>query len=194
MLSEMNKKTILIVLLVIFLLLSCCCASSVGSYFLFKDRVKELIDNGINDFREKINDKIENELNDFSTINDIIEDNISEKNNDEDLIIKDSSISGKIGFPSEYLPEQRVCAVNIQDAKEYCITTKVQSFKIKVPAGNYNVYAMLTEGDYGYKAYYTEFIKCGQENDCGSHDPVIVVVSKGEEVTGIDPIDWYAGN
>ena len=67
-----------------------------------------------------------------------------------------------------------------------------------MPPGDYHVYAYLPDpARYGagyskdYRAYYSEFVKCGMRDNCKSHEPITVKVKSGETVSGIDPMDWY---
>jgi hypothetical protein len=64
---------------------------------------------------------------------------------------------------------------------------------MRVPVGNYYVYAMtnLVKGREDYKAYYSEFVICGLNVNCESHEPIIVTVTAGETTSKIDPSDWY---
>lgn len=108
------------------------------------------------------------------------------------------SISGSVGYPSEFIPEDMiVCAENLDTDVEYCEEiiegdeyTYNLGYVVEVPYGEYNVYAKLSDDD--YKAYYSEFVPCGMSVDCPSHDPITVTVdADSSEITEIDPIDWY---
>ncbi|MCC6405121.1 MAG: hypothetical protein IT405_01925 [Candidatus Yanofskybacteria bacterium] len=112
-------------------------------------------------------------------------------------------IEGITGYPSEFNPEQTVCAQSVTDAALVrCVDAPEQegsvapTFSIKVPAGRYTVYAILKDpADLGLteqkKAYWSAFVTCGFLASCADHSPLEVIVSSGATVTGIQPHDWY---
>ena len=108
------------------------------------------------------------------------------------------TITGQIAYPSEFLPPQRVVAFNIEDDENYFVT-EVQSgstFTLEVPPGNYYVLAyVINPSQVGtppdYYAAYSQAVVCGLEAACDDHSLVAVEVQTGENITGIDPIDWY---
>ena len=61
---------------------------------------------------------------------------------------------------------------------------------IKVPVGEYHVYAQVPTGN-AYKAYYSKFVTCGLKAECPSHSPISISVKKDTTTTGINPRDWY---
>jgi hypothetical protein len=116
-------------------------------------------------------------------------------------------IEGSLSYPSEFIPpDMTICAENLDTKKLYCTKKHLKAkkyqyqvgYKLTVPPGNYHVYAYLPDpARYGasyskdYRAYYSDFVKCGQTIDCKSHAPIAVQVKSGETVSGIDPQDWY---
>jgi hypothetical protein len=116
-------------------------------------------------------------------------------------------IEGSLAYPSEFIPpDMKVCAENIATKERFCTAKHLkgkqyqygEGYQLKVPPGEYLVYAYLPDpGQYGagypqdYRAYYSEFVKCGMRAECPSHAPVVVRVNSGEKHTGIDPQDWY---
>ena len=107
-------------------------------------------------------------------------------------------ITGSLSYPSEGLPDDlEVCAVNTLTESQYCTNDKINSdkftygigYNVEVPVGSYLVYSK-TQYD-TYKAYFSEFVTCGLEANCQSHEPIIVFVSAGQTVENIDPGDWY---
>lgn len=121
------------------------------------------------------------------------------------LAALNGTIEGSLSYPGEFIPELEVCAENIKTAEEFCTYEQIEDkkymygygYKIEVPEGSYQVYAQLIETEdedayADYKAYYSEFVTCGLEYDCPSHNPITVEVSAGETVTDVDPHDWYA--
>lgn len=118
-----------------------------------------------------------------------------------------SIIEGSLAYPSEFIPpDMTICAENIASKQRFCTAQHLkgkqyqygEGYKLKVPPGEYYVYAYLPDpGKYGasypkdYRAYYSEFVKCGMRAECPSHAPVVVRVGSGEQLQGIDPQDWY---
>jgi hypothetical protein len=116
-------------------------------------------------------------------------------------------IEGSLSYPSEFIPpDMTICAENLATKKIYCTNKHLKAkkymykvgYKLEVPPGDYHVYAYLPDpAKYGasyskdYRAYYSEFVKCGMSVDCPSHAPITVKVKSGETVSGIDPMDWY---
>ena len=110
-----------------------------------------------------------------------------------------SIIEGSLGYPSDFIPsDMEVCAENAQTGKNYCTENHIKDekytygkgYKVKVPPGDYFIYASLFSWE-NYKAYYSEFITCGLSVECLSHKPILVSVKKGDIVTDINPMDWY---
>jgi hypothetical protein len=116
-------------------------------------------------------------------------------------------IEGALSYPSDFIPPDMViCAENLATKQIYSTHRHLKSgkyqykvgYRLEVPPGDYQVYAQLPDPTkYGagfpkdYRAYYSEFVKCGQTVDCKSHAPIVVTVRSGETVGGIDPQDWY---
>ena len=116
-------------------------------------------------------------------------------------------IEGSLSYPSDFIPDDMtICAENLATKKIYSTHKHVKAkkyqykvgYKLTVPPGDYHVYAYLPDpARYGagfpqdYRAYYSDFVKCGQTVDCKSHAPIVVKAKSGETVSGIDPQDWY---
>jgi hypothetical protein len=116
-------------------------------------------------------------------------------------------IEGSLSYPSEFIPDDMIIgAENLATRKIYCTDKHIDSrkytykvgYKLTVPPGDYHVYAQLPDpAKYGadmpkdYRAYYSDFVKCGMSVDCKSHAPIVVKVKSGQTVIGIDPQDWY---
>lgn len=98
-------------------------------------------------------------------------------------------ITGHVGYPSESIPpEMEICADREDKVETYCTYTKVgTSYTLPVPGASYKVYARV--GD--QTAFYSDFVTCGLNVNCPSHDPIIVKVSNGLTTTDVDPTDWY---
>jgi hypothetical protein len=120
---------------------------------------------------------------------------------------KPGVIEGSLSYPSEFIPDDMtICAENLATQKIYCTSKHLKAkkyrykvgYKLEAPPGDYHVYAKLPDpARYGasyskdYRAYYSEFVKCGMSADCPSHAPIVVRVKSAETVSGIDPQDWY---
>jgi hypothetical protein len=107
------------------------------------------------------------------------------------------TITGSLGYPSEVMPEQIICAEDLTEKSIFCTKKNIQDQKFKhgigyeleVPAGTYHVYAEVPGND--YQAFYSEFVTCGFDVNCPSHEPISITVTRDETVSGIDPQDWY---
>ena len=116
-------------------------------------------------------------------------------------------IEGSLSYPSEFIPpDMTICAENLATKKIYGTNQHRKAkkykfkvgYKLEVPPGDYHVFAQLPDpAKYGagyakdYRAYYSEFVKCGMSVDCLDHTPIVVKVKSGVTVSGIDPMDWY---
>ncbi len=117
------------------------------------------------------------------------------------------TIEGSLSYPSEFIPpDMVVCAENLATRQRHCTNHHLkgkkyrygEGYRLRVPPGDYHIYAYLPDPSiYGasspkdYRAYYSEFVKCGMNVDCPSHKPVVVKVKSGEILRRIDPMDWY---
>jgi hypothetical protein len=112
----------------------------------------------------------------------------------------DGYIEGPVSYPSEGIPPDiRVCAVNLVTSRESC-TKKLtrsgrfrsgQGYRIAVPPGNYQVYAIAPSFDPGYQAFYSAFVVCGYRTTCADHSPITITVRSGQTRSGIEPGDFY---
>jgi hypothetical protein len=102
------------------------------------------------------------------------------------------SISGKLSYPSEFIPPLRVVAFNIFD----------QSYRYVDTIQNQSTYQIsgLAPGKYHVVAYaggslaggYTPAVACGLSVDCTDHSLIDVAVFAATDTSNIDPADWYA--
>jgi len=108
------------------------------------------------------------------------------------------NVSGRLIFPSDWLPPQVVCAVPVDGGNRLC--TRVREgqdrFNMQIPVGRYYF-----SSEYrGQKAWYTTF-----DNECGANcggAPVSARIVEIHEysltpdsVTGVCVCDWYnSGN
>jgi hypothetical protein len=116
-------------------------------------------------------------------------------------------IEGSLSYPSEFIPpDMTICAENLATKQIYCTDKHLKGrkyhykvgYNLTVPPGDYRVYAQLPNpAKYGagfprdYRAYYSEFVKCGMSVECKDHTPIVVTVKSGATTSGVDPWDWY---
>jgi len=127
--------------------------------------------------------------------------------NDENVAqpMKVGNIEGSLSYPSESIPPMKVCIENPQKELITCTNKRIANKKytygfgytLSVPPGNYFAYAILentknTASDLeGYKAYYSEYVKCGIKVECKDHSPIQFTVEEGKTTPQIDVTDWY---
>jgi hypothetical protein len=182
--TEKKSSNSMVIIFLIFLVLVLGGALVAGGIVLIPGYFSYKVDKAVeNNAEEEENEEEEEE-------EDVEEDDVEDS--------QAGTISGSVGYPSDYIPEDMiVCAEEISSGDEYCEEmidgddfTYNKGYIVDVPYGDYYVYASIP-GD-TYRAYYSEFVPCGLSVDCPSHDPISVTVdSTSNELTGIDPIDWY---
>lgn len=105
-------------------------------------------------------------------------------------------IEGRLSYPSDGIPRDlRVCADNLDVRGTTCTNRHMRlpngwGYRLAVPAGRYHVWASTREMP-GYRAYYSDYVRCGSHVSCPSHRPIEVEVRPGETTRSIDPGDWY---
>lgn len=114
--------------------------------------------------------------------------------------IATGSITGLLGYPSDFLPAMKVFAVSTVDSsKWYRVDTPLSATQAtytltNVPAGTYRVYAYTSNSTPTTFAAgsYTEYVRCGMQPPCADHAVIVITVSAGQATTGVDLRDWYA--
>lgn len=117
------------------------------------------------------------------------------------------TITGKLSYPSEFLPPMRVVAFGLTDKKAYFVdTAKGQGrYSLNVPAGTYYLVSYPHEGTAGNTGQvdsytlgggplaggYTQMVPCGLTAGCEDHTLLPIIVTEGQTVNA-DPGDWYA--
>lgn len=117
------------------------------------------------------------------------------------------SISGRLGFPSEFLPPLVTYAVSTDGRRFYRVqsVTWQQHYTILGMApGDYFVVTTAgfrgqriassarTEPVWTFGAAYTKAVLCGLSIQCADHSLLAVHVISGVATSNIDPADWYA--
>ena len=118
-----------------------------------------------------------------------------------------ATITGKLSYPSEFLPPMRVVLFSVKNGRAYFVdTAKGQGqFSLNVPAGTYYLVAYPYEGTAGntgqvdsytlgggpFAGGYTQMVPCGLASGCDDHTLLQITVPEGQTVTA-DPGDWYA--
>ena len=102
-------------------------------------------------------------------------------------------ITGNLNYPSDSIPADiDVCAETLDGKTQHCgAQTSGATYTLEVPVGIYRVYSYLKSVP-AERAYYSQFVRCGYNVACPSHEPVTVTVEEGQTVSGIEPGDWYA--
>lgn len=107
-------------------------------------------------------------------------------------------VSGRLAYPSEYLPPMRVCAVDADDpGRGWCVETTegTDRYTLRVPAGRWWLLAWPQDtGTAGDPGAHTDAVECiaAAEAGCDNHALRVVALAPGEQRHGIDIIDWYA--
>jgi len=132
-------------------------------------------------------------------------------------IVQYGTISGTPSYPSEGIPaDEKACVVSVADSSKIycdnigekqtkptcspvadanCDAPALVKFSIKVPTGDYFVYATAEKELPNYRAYYDEYSKCGNSVNCPITDHkqyIKVTVTPNATVENADPGDWYA--
>ncbi len=188
-----SKNPLIIALAVMLAVLLVCSGLGAASWFIFKEQLTDIIKQYIED-TEKSEKNTEDKNGANTDANSDL--NISDDEEEEEKEEETGFIRGLLSFPSEFIPDDmEVCAEPIGAGTEICTTEHIAgargyTYELEVPAGSYYVYAVVPSYNPNYKAYYNEFVACG-EWGCDDHTPIEVEVEAGEIVEGIDPGDWY---
>jgi len=101
-------------------------------------------------------------------------------------------IEGTYSFPADYIPkDMKIVAHNVVTGEEFDVHYNGEAqYKMKVPVGEYFVYAQTAEME-EYRAYYTDFVTCGLSVNCPSHNKIKVEVVAEKTTVNVDAADWY---
>ncbi|MBV6394619.1 MAG: hypothetical protein HFACDABA_00185 [Anaerolineales bacterium] len=103
------------------------------------------------------------------------------------------SISGKLSYPSSFLPPLRVIAFRVDgEYYRYVDTLQNQSaYQITgLAPGLYRVVAYTLDG--ALAGGYSQMVPCGLLASCADHSLIEVEVKAGQDTPNVDPADWYA--
>jgi len=103
-------------------------------------------------------------------------------------------IVGKLGYPSEGIPQLTVYAFDtLNEKKYYFIETKENQTEFTIPNVDPSSYFVVAYAkNYNISGSYTKAVPCGLSVECTDHTMIDVIVHPGETVTGIEVRDWYA--
>ncbi len=108
------------------------------------------------------------------------------------------SISGSLTYPADTMPPLYVAALQVgTHTYRYVITQPGQmAYEIdNLPPGTWNIIAYTVGGGgfpAGFGGGYTQAVTCGLATECADHSLIDVVVAPGQQVSKINPGDWYA--
>ena len=114
---------------------------------------------------------------------------------DDPLNAGTGTITGHLGYPSEYIPPLRVVAFDVYSSEYYSIETDLNQGTYQMeglPEGTYHVVAYVREQGPEMSAGYSFFVPCGMSVDCSDHTLIDVFVYAGQVTEDVDPIDFYA--
>lgn len=108
------------------------------------------------------------------------------------------TITGSLGYPSEFIPPMVVVATNVDTNQYYFVLTDMNQGEYEIThllPGTYHVVAYprgegFESSDFG--GGYSEFVPCGLLATCTDHSLIDVDVFAGTTTNGIDPVDFYA--
>ena len=110
-----------------------------------------------------------------------------------DLSLYFGSLSGNLGYPSEYIPAMTVVATNTTTQQYYYVNTAQDenTFTIQnLPPGDYTVVAYPRGEEEG--GGYSRAVPCGLSVGCTDHSLIPVTVVIGQDSPGANPVDFYA--
>lgn len=104
-------------------------------------------------------------------------------------------ISGKISFPSEFIPKLTIYATRAEtNAIKYSVVHTLEnqnSYSISLEPGIYFLTAYVDNNPVLVGAY-SQYVLCGAQSTCKDHSLVSVPIGLGQTVTNVDILDWYA--
>jgi hypothetical protein len=107
--------------------------------------------------------------------------------------LEPGSISGRLSYPSDFIPPLRVVAFEVGGYNyRFVDTTQNQNiYHINgLRPGVYHIVAYVMDGNYA--GGYTHAVPCGLAVGCTDHSLIEVTVEAGKDTPDINPGDWYA--
>ena len=112
-------------------------------------------------------------------------------------VLKPGSISGKLSYPSEFLPPMRVCAISVDGGSRFgCVITREnqRAYRIdNLAPATYYVLAYVKDGGVHATGAFTRAVRCGVgQPRCTDGSLIPVTLGEGNSITGVDPGDFYS--
>ena len=106
------------------------------------------------------------------------------------------TIEGDLLYPAcTDVPSDLVVCGESQTGERSCtrpyLTSAGYAYRLELPAGNWRVYATAESARPGYRAYYSESVRCGLRADCVDHTPIAIDLVAGEIRGDVAPADWF---
>lgn len=113
-----------------------------------------------------------------------------------DYDVSQGSISGKNGYPSEFVPENvNVYAHNIQTndvIKQTSLNRSTGDYVIEVPDGEYYIFSGPNNNVNDKRnGFYSQMVPCGLSTKCNDHTLIKVIIKGGNQVKNINTGDWF---
>jgi hypothetical protein len=107
--------------------------------------------------------------------------------------VEPGSISGRLSYPSDFIPPLRVVAFEV-NSYNYQFVDTMQNQNVfhilGLRPGVYHVVAYTMDGNLA--GGYTQAVPCGLSVGCTDHSLMEVAVEAGKDTPYINPGDWYA--
>lgn len=151
-----------------------------------------------NKAQQKLIDELQKTASDAATQKKEKKKTTSEAVVQKDEIAQEGYMEGSFTYPSSFIPDNIIAyAENISTGEKYNSSevlsgsqfTYNKGYKIKVPVGDYYVYAMVPPDT--TKAYYSKFVTCGMSVDCKDTSKILVKVELNKTSGNITLGDWY---
>jgi hypothetical protein len=119
----------------------------------------------------------------------------------EGVVSGTGTVTGRLYFPSSFLPPMRLVFFNLADGQTSHVDTAMNqaTYSIDLPPGTYHAvaypysadtYTAPAPGSSGFAGGYTQAVPCGLAVDCTDHSLIPIEVTAGQSVTA-DIGDWY---
>ena len=114
-------------------------------------------------------------------------------------LLKPGSISGRLSYPSEFLPPMRVCAIFVDGgSRSGCVTTRENQRTYRIDSlapGTYFVLAYVKDGGVHATGAFTRAVRCGVGLPrCTDGSLIPVTLGEGNSIIGVDPGDFYSAS